>query len=650
MSGEALIKTANDLRIDIVKMIGAAGSGHPGGSLSCADIMTALYFGGVMDYDVADEQAPSDRFIMAKGHAAPALYAALAHAGYFPREELMSLRKFDSRLQGHPDSNLVPGVEVSTGSLGQGLSIAAGLAAGLRLNDDDHAVFALLGDGECQEGQVWEAAMFAAHQGLDNLVAIVDRNCLQIDGNTGDVCDPGDLGAKFAAFGWEVAEVDGHDIDAVIETLNAAKATRAGKPHVIIAHTIKGKGVSFMEDQAGWHGKAPNADQLAVALADLGYNAAAEEPSEPASAPAPRSELSSCGTRSQSSLEQSSLPLSSTLVAASEGSSGSSAAAAPKLQTNPDMPKKATRAAYGVTLAQLADEGLPIVAVDADLTGSTTTAKFAAAKPEYANRLFNCGIAEQNMTDVAAGLSLAGNIAFTGSFAVFGTGRAYDQIRNTVCYSNLNVKIAPTHAGISVGPDGGSHQMLEDISLMRGLPNMRVLVPSDYATAAAAIRLAANTPGPLYVRMGRESVPCVYADDTELTLGGSFRLREGADATIVACGLEVREALIAADMLAEEGISVDLIDAYSVKPLDAQAIVASAQKTGCVVTAEEHSVIGGLGSAVAEALASGCPVPIEFVGMKDKFGKSGGYAELSAHFKMDAAAIADAVKTVIARK
>ncbi|MBQ9043902.1 MAG: transketolase family protein [Eggerthellaceae bacterium] len=312
--------------------------------------------------------------------------------------------------------------------------------------------------------------------------------------------------------------------------------------------------------------------------------------------------------------------------------------------------KKATRAAYGATLVELIDEGLPIVAVDADLTGSTTTKKLQDAGPEYAKRLFNCGIAEQNMTDVAAGLALAGNIAFTGSFAVFGTGRAYDQIRNTVCYSNLNVKIAPTHAGISVGPDGGSHQMLEDISLMRVLPNMRVLVPADYASAAGAIRLAANTPGPVYVRMGRESVPCVYADGTELELGGSFQLREGADASIIACGLEVREALIAADQLAEEGISVDLIDAYSVKPLDAQAIVASVAKTGCAVTAEEHSVYGGLGSAVAELLAAEHPAPVEFIGMQDKFGKSGGYAELSAHFKMDAAAIADAVKRVIARK
>ena len=312
--------------------------------------------------------------------------------------------------------------------------------------------------------------------------------------------------------------------------------------------------------------------------------------------------------------------------------------------------KKATRAAYGVTLAALADEGVPVVAVDADLSGSTTTAKFAAARPEYAARHFNAGIAEQNMVDVAAGLALAGNVAFTGSFAVFGTGRAYDQIRNTVCYSNLDVKVAPSHAGISVGPDGGSHQMLEDIGLMRGLPNMRVLVPADYAAAAAAIRLAAKTPGPVYVRMGRAPVPCVYAEGVELGLGRAYVLREGADATVVACGVEVEQALKAADMLAEQGISAEVVDAFSVKPLDVATIAGSVAKTGCCVTCEEHSVIGGLGSAVAEALAAAHPAPVEFVGVRDRFGKSGSYEELSAYFGLDAAAIDDAVKRVIARK
>ena len=311
--------------------------------------------------------------------------------------------------------------------------------------------------------------------------------------------------------------------------------------------------------------------------------------------------------------------------------------------------KKATRAAFGATLAELADAGVPVVAVDADLTGSTTTAAFAAASPEYAKRLFNCGIAEQNMVDVAAGLALTGHVAFTGSFAVFGTGRAYDQIRNTVCYSNLDVKICPTHAGVSVGPDGGSHQMLEDVALMRVLPNMRVLVPADYAAARAALKLAAATPGPVYVRMGRASVPCVYADDMELELGRAYVLRPGDDVTIVACGVEIREALAAAEALAQEGVSAEVIDAFSVKPLDEETILASARKTGRVVVAEEHSVVGGLGSAVADVLARRHPAPCAFVGVQDVFGKSGEFEQLLGYFHLDAAAIVEAVKNVMAR-
>ena len=308
--------------------------------------------------------------------------------------------------------------------------------------------------------------------------------------------------------------------------------------------------------------------------------------------------------------------------------------------------KLATRAAFGATLAELAEEGVPVVAVDADLTGSTTTKKFAAAAPENADKLFNCGIAEQNMIDVAAGLALTGHVAYTGSFAVFGTGRAYDQIRNTVCYSNLNVKIAPTHAGISVGPDGGSHQMLEDVSLMRGLPGMRVLVPADYAAARAALRLAAATPGPVYVRMGRAAVPCVYDDEVELELGRAYVLREGSDVTIVANGVEIREALAAADALADAGISAEVIDAFSVKPLDGATILESVAKTRCVVTAEEHSVIGGLGSAVCELLAGADPVCVECVAVRDRFGKSGEFEELLGYFNIDATAIVEAVKKV----
>lgn len=314
--------------------------------------------------------------------------------------------------------------------------------------------------------------------------------------------------------------------------------------------------------------------------------------------------------------------------------------------------RKATRAAYGETLTELYQEGVPIVAVDADLSGSTTLAKFAASSDECAKRLFNVGIAEQNMIDVASGLALTGKVAFTGSFAVFGTGRAYDQIRNTVCYSNLNVKIAPTHAGISVGPDGGSHQMLEDIALMRALPRMRVLVPADYTSAKAAIRIAAATPGPLYVRLGRASVPAVYSPDTDLSefeLGRACVLREGTDVTIVACGVEIREALAAAEALAAQGISAEVIDAFCIKPLDVDTIVQSAKKTGAVVSVEEHSVFGGLGEAVSHALAKHHPVPCEIVGMRDAFGKSAEFEELLAYFNLDAHAIVEAANKVCGR-
>lgn len=270
MDNNELKSKANDIRVDIVKMVSEAGSGHPGGSLSAADIMCALYFGGVLKHDPANPQAEDrDRFILSKGHAAPALYATLAEAGYFPVEELATLRKLHSRLQGHPDCRKLPGVEASTGSLGQGLSIASGIACGLRLEGNNANVFTLMGDGECQEGQVWEAAMFAAHRGLDNLVAIVDHNHLQIDGRVEDVCSPEDLGDKFRAFGWQVFLCDGNDMEAVLSTLETAKDSRGGKPCAVIAETTKGKGVSFMENQAGWHGKAPNAEQTEQALADL---------------------------------------------------------------------------------------------------------------------------------------------------------------------------------------------------------------------------------------------------------------------------------------------------------------------------------------------------------------------------------------------
>lgn len=311
------------------------------------------------------------------------------------------------------------------------------------------------------------------------------------------------------------------------------------------------------------------------------------------------------------------------------------------------LEKKATRAAYGETLIELVEEGYNIVAVEADLSGSTTTKKLGDAYPQ---RLFNAGIAEQNMTDIAAGLATTGRIAFTGSFAIFGAGRAYEQIRNTVCYNNFDVKIAPTHSGVTVGPDGGSHQMVEDIALMRVLPRMRVLVPADYASAKAAIRLAAKTPGPFYIRLGRAAVPQVHEVGFEIELGKAYVLREGSDVTLAACGIEVAEALEAAEMLAAEGVSAEVLDMVSVKPLDVETLVASVSKTGAIVTCEEHSVFGGLGSAISEVLSEVRPTPTRRIGMADTFGTSGKPDELVAHFHLDAASIADAAREVITQK
>lgn len=260
---------AREIRRYIILMTAAAGSGHPGGSLSATDIVTALYF-EVLKIDPKRPDDPNrDRFVLSKGHAAPLLYAALAERGFFPPPELMTLRKLGSRLQGHPDMRKLPGVEMSTGSLGQGLSAANGMALAARLDGRDYRVYVLLGDGETQEGQIWEAAMSAAHYKLDNLTAFLDYNGLQIDGTVEEVMSLGRVGDKWKAFGWHVIEIDGHDFTAILDAVAEAKETK-GKPTMIIAHTVKGKGVSFMENQVDWHGTAPKAEQASQALEELG--------------------------------------------------------------------------------------------------------------------------------------------------------------------------------------------------------------------------------------------------------------------------------------------------------------------------------------------------------------------------------------------
>lgn len=271
-----LQQKANLIRQDIIRMTGAAGSGHPGGSLSAADIIAVLYFHH-MNHKPSEPKWPGrDRFVLSKGHACPALYAALAECGYFDRTELTNLRKLGSFLQGHPDQLKTPGIEISTGSLGLGFPAAAGMALAAKIDKADYRTYTLIGDGESQEGIIWEAAMFAAHHKLDNLVAILDNNGLQIDGLVNEIVNIEPIADKWRAFGWEVFEVDGHDIDQIVGALEKADAVK-NKPSIIIAKTIKGKGVSFMENEVDWHGVAPNAKQVEQALEELQGNSSSQK-------------------------------------------------------------------------------------------------------------------------------------------------------------------------------------------------------------------------------------------------------------------------------------------------------------------------------------------------------------------------------------
>ncbi|MDD5880134.1 MAG: transketolase family protein [Clostridiales bacterium] len=305
------------------------------------------------------------------------------------------------------------------------------------------------------------------------------------------------------------------------------------------------------------------------------------------------------------------------------------------------MSKIATREAYGKALVKLGKINDDVVVLDADLSKSTKTNDFCKA---YPNRFFNMGIAEQNLVGAACGFAAAGKIPFASTFAMFATGRAFEVIRNSACYPKLNVKICATHAGITVGEDGGSHQSVEDISLMRSIPNMTVLVPADGVEAEKMIFAAAEFNGPMYVRLGRSAVPTLFNEDYKFEIGKGVVLKEGNDATIIACGMMVNEAILAADMLKEENINVRVINMSTIKPIDTELIIKAAKETKAIVTAEEHSIIGGLGSAVSEVVSENCPTIVKKVGINDCFGESGTPAELLEKYGLTAKHIVEKVK------
>jgi transketolase len=560
-----LRKIATRLRIHSLRMTTAAGSGHPSTCLSAADIAACLFF-SEMRWNTKDPDDPaSDEFVLSKGHAAPLLWAAYAEAGVIPLESLLDLRKISSDLEGHPTPRM-KWVKAATGSLGQGLSVGVGLALAQRLDKSPARTFVLMGDGECAEGQVWEAASSAAYWKLRNLCAVVDVNGLGQSGPTMHRHDLAALAREFRAFGWDASVIDGHKIDKILGALK--EAGKKGKPTVLLARTLKGKGVSFIEDKNGWHGRPLKADELARALEETGC-------------------LPDIDSRK--------------FVHKPKPFQKKNMTSSFDFPRTAYKDKTATRLAYGNALLNLGRVNPYVVAIDGDVKNSTYADKFFEAFP---GRSFQSFIAEQNMVGVGMGLAAKGNIPFMATFAAFLT-RAHDQIR-MAAYSFSNIKICGSHVGVSIGEDGPSQMGLEDLAMFRPIPWCVILYPSDAVSSEACVAAAAVHKGMVYLRMSRPATPILYGTGEAFPIGGSKILRKGEDdaVTVIAVGITVHEALKACDELKREGIGVRLIDAYSVKPLDEETIVREVVATGGrAVVVEDHYAGGGLGDAVAQALA-----------------------------------------------
>lgn len=645
-----LTQKAREARAYILLALYFAGSGHAGSSLSIIDAEIALYL-GVMNNKPSDPfWAGRDRLFISGQHKCPAQYAAMGVAGYYPITDFVyGLRALGAPFQGHPDWHKLPGIEMSGGSLGQGLGVAIGSALTARLNKEDYRIYCIMGDGEQQEGSVWEAVMSAAHYKLSNLCALIDINKLQIDGRVCDVMDIEPIEDKYRAFGWNTIRVNGHNIEEMLKAFELAK-TCTDKPTVLLLDSIKGNGVSFMADKCEWHGKAPNLEQLKASLAELGCEHFLTE------------ELIAGAKAFRDPIAQKY----GNLIPKSERPHWWNSEETMKVDMTP------TRFGFGTALARIGSDER-IVCLGADISGSICISDFYKNNPERKDRFFSMGVAEQNMTVVAAGFAKEGKIPVIGSYGVFISGRNWDQLRTTVCHANLNVKIGVGHCGVSVGPDGATHQALEDITLLEVLPNMKVFVPcdvleSDKATEAAVLQVV----GPASIRFARESTPVVTKADTPFVIGKAnvYRYRgeqpkfidafevklsddyvsEGEALTLIACGPEVPEALRAAYILKKEhGIETRVINMHTIKPLDTDVIEKAAKETGRIITVEEHQK-GGVGNLVAGAITkAGIPVKMDMIGMCDRFGESGVSWELIWKYGLAAEHIVNASLELLKR-
>ena len=554
---------AGQLAVDSIRSSTAAGSGHPTSSLSAAHL-SAVLWSDHLRYDVADPKGlANDRFVLSKGHASPLMFSILKAVGAIGDEQLLSFRRFGSPLQGHPvPLPDMPWIDVATGSLGQGLPIALGMALAMRMDGIPARVWCLLGDSEVAEGSVWEAMANASHDGADNLIAIVDVNRLGQRGPTMLEWDLDTYSARALAFGWHPIVVDGHDVAAIDAAF--VEAEQADRPAIVIAKTEKGHGVSFLANREGWHGKALSQEEAERAIAELGGpRDLSVTPRKPEAGVAPPADAPNV-----------------TLPAYTEAI--------------------ATRKAFGETLAALSARP-EVVAIDGEVANSTYTEDLQKVAPD---RFVEGYIAEQNMLGMAVGMQVLGKIVFPATFAAFFT-RAYDFIR-MAAISRADLRLSGSHAGVSIGEDGPSQMALEDIAMMRAVHGSTVLYPCDGNSTAALVAAMADLPGISYIRTTREKTPAVYGVGETFPVGGSKSLRSSQNdrVTLVGAGITVHEALGAAEALAADGIAARVLDCYSIKPIDAEALRTASSETGLVVTIEDHWVEGGLGDAVLAALAA----------------------------------------------
>jgi transketolase len=596
-----LTALAQQVRRDILISTTAAGSGHATSSLSAVELMVGLMFGGFFRADVRRPDAPNnDRLIFSKGHASPLLYALYASAGAVGERDLKTLRKFGSRLEGHPSMRF-PFTEAPTGSLGQGLSVGLGEAMAARFQRLSFRTYVLLGDSEMAEGSIWEALQLAAFRKADNLAAILDVNRLGQSGPTMIGHQLTDYAKRVESFGWRTIIIDGHNFAQIQDAYKTASMT-IGRPTMILAKTFKGRGVSFLENRQGWHGKAISEKQLEQALQEIPQSKRLRGVFAQPRRGVPRS-----GKKRQA-------------------------------LKNISAAARSPREAFGDALMRLGSAWPQMVVLDGEVKNSTFTEKFAVTFPE---RFIQAYIAEQNMVGVSTGLAARGQLPVAATFGAFFT-RAFDQLR-MAHYAGFHQVFAGTHIGVHIGEDGFSQMGLEDIAMFRALPGTTILYPADGVSAERLLELGLKHDGVMYLRLTRGILPTLYKSGTRFQVGGSHTLRSSRNdtVTIVAAGVTLHEALKASEELAKKKVHARVVDVYSIQPIDSVTLRKAARETRRILTVEDHVLSGGIGEATRSALGA-LAGTVRSLGVT-KTPRSGRPEQLLAYEGIDAAGIVKAV-------